>query len=226
MYNWYYAFGTTVFSDIHEAIMGIEIKDFPIFEHLLSGISELGYWSNVEFVGAMVIASGIIAWIYRLSLNDYIDSFAQGAKKWLPTAILAALASVILYILYQASYAGTGTLADTINAKIFELTDGFNVMTTGVATLIGSFFFNDLYYLLADLSMFVSGFDAVALSIAGLLIQSVYGVAMLILPTSVFLIAGLSIFNVSYKEWMKYIWKFALVAFLIVLLVCGIITLL
>ncbi len=226
MYNWYYAFGTTVFSELHEAIMGIEIKDFPIFEHLLSGISELGYWSNVEFVGAMVIASGIIAWIYRLSLNDYIDSFAQGAKKWLPTAILAALASVILYILYQASYAGTGTLADTINAKIFELTDGFNVMTTGVATLIGSFFFNDLYYLLADLSMFVSGFDAVALSIAGLLIQSVYGVAMLILPTSVFLIAGLSIFNVSYKEWMKYIWKFALVAFLIVLLVCGIITLL
>lgn len=226
MYNWYYAFGIDTFSSIHEAIMGVEIKDFPIFEHLLSGISELGYWSNVEFVGAMIIASAIIAWIYKLSLNDFIDSFVQGAKKWIPTACLAALASVILYILYQASYAGTGTLVDTINAKVFELTDGFNVITAGIATLIGSFFFNDLYYLLTDLSMFVTGFDAAILANAGFLIQSIYGIAMLIFPTSVFLIAGLSIFNVSYKEWMKYIWKFALIAFLLVLLASGIITLL
>ena len=49
---------------------------------------------------------------------------------------------------------------------------------------------------------------------------------VMIFPTSVFLIAGLSLFNVSYKEWMKYIWKFALVAFLLVLLTSGIITLL
>ena len=226
MYNWYYAFGIETFSNIHEAIMSVEIKDFPIFEHLLSGISELGYWSNVEFVGAMIISSGIIAWIYRLSLNDYIDGFVQGAKKWIPTACLAALASVILYILYQASYVGSGTLVDTINAKVFELTDGFNIMTTGVATLIGSFFFNDLYYLLANLSTYIMGFDAATLTNVGFLIQSVYGIAMLIFPTSVFLIAGLSIFNVSYKEWMKYIWKFALVAFLLVLLTSGIITLL
>ena len=226
MYNWYYAFGIDFFSNIHETIMGVEIEEFPIFEHLLSGLSELGYWSNVEFAGALIIMSGIIAWVYRLSLNDFIDSFTEGVKKWLPTACLAALASVILSILYQASYSGTGTLVDTMNAKIFELTDGFNVLTTGIATLIGSFFFNDLYYLLANVSVYISGFDAAALSNAGLLIQSVYGIAMLIFPTSVILIAGLSLFKVSYKEWMKYIWKFALIAFLLVLLTCGIITLL
>ncbi len=226
MYNWYYSFGIEVFSDLHEAIMGIEINDFPIFEHLLSGISELGYWSNVEFAGAMIIAAGIIAWIYRLSLDEFIESFIAGVKKWLPTACLAALASVILSILYQASYAGTGTLVDTVNAKMFELTDGFNVLTTGVASLFGSFFFNDLYYLLANISTYISGFDAAALSNAGLLIQSVYGIAMLIFPTSVILIAGLSLFNISYKQWMKYIWKFALIALLLVLLTCGIITLL
>ncbi len=226
MYNWYYSFGVDVFSNIHESIMSVEIKDFPIFEHLLSGISELGYWSNVELVGAMIIASGIIAWIYKLSLNEFIDSFASGVKKWLPTALLAALASVILYILYQASYAGTGTLVDTINAKVFDLTDGFNVITTGFASLLGSFFYNDLYYLLATISTFMSSFDVASLSVAGLLVQSVYGVGMIIFPTSVILIAGLSLFNVSYKEWMKYIWKFALIAFLLVLLACGIITLL
>lgn len=226
MYNWYYSFGIEVFSNIHEAIMGVQIGDFPIFEHLLSGVSELGYWSNIDLAAMMIIASAIIAWIYRLSFNDYMESFIAGVKKWLPTAIYAALASVILYILYQASYAGTGTLVDTINAKIFDLTDGFNVLTTGAASLIGSFFYNDLYYLLAALTSFVSGFDAASLSVAGLLIQSVYGVAMLIFPTSVILVAGLSLFDVSYKEWMKYIWKFALIALLLVLLTCGIVTLL
>ena len=226
MYNWYYSFGIEVFSDIHEAIMGVKIGDFPIFEHLLSGVSELGYWSNIDLAVMMIIASAIIAWIYRLSFNDYMESFIEGVKKWLPTAFYAALASVILYILYQASYAGTGTLVDTINAKIFDLTDGFNVLTTGAASLIGSFFYNDLYYLLTALTSFVSGFDAASLSVAGLLIQSVYGVAMLIFPTSVILVAGLSLFDVSYKEWMKYIWKFALIALLLVLLTCGIVTLL
>ena len=226
MYNWYYAFGIEVFSDLHEAVMGIEIKDFPIFEHLLSGITELGYWSNIEFAGAMIIAAGIIAWIYRLSLNEFIESFAEGVKKWLPTACLAALASVILSILYQASYSGTGTLVDTVNAKVFELTDGFNVLTTGFASLFGSFFFNDLYYLLANISTYLSSFDAAALSNAGFLVQSIYGIGMLIFPTSVVLIAGLSFFNVSYKQWMKYIWKFALIALLLVLLASGIITLL
>lgn len=226
MYNWYYSFGIEVFNDMHDAIMGVEIKDFPIFEHLLSGISQLGYWSNVEFVGAMIIASGVIAWIYKLKFNDYVEAFIAGVKKWLPTAIYAALASVILSILYQASYNGTGTLVDTINAKIFDLTDGFNVITTGIASLIGSFFFNDLYYLLADLSAFVSSFDSSSLSIAGLLIQSVYAIGMMIFPTSVVLIAGLSLFDVSYKDWMKYIWKFVLITFLLVLLVCGVLTLL
>ena len=76
------------------------------------------------------------------------------------------------------------------------------------------------------MSSFISGYDATTLPIAGLLVQSVYGVAMLIFPTSAVLIAGLSLFNVSYKQWMKYIWKFALIAFLLVLLVCGILTLL
>ena len=226
MYNWYYSFSIDVFNNMYDAIMGVKIKGFKIFENLLSGISQLGYWSNIDFVCAMIITSGILAWIYKVSFNDYIESFIAGVKKYLPTAIYAALASVILSILYQASYNGTGTLVDTINAKIFGLTDGFNVITTAVASLLGSYFFNDLYYLLANLTSYVSGFDASSLSIAGLLIQSVYAIGMMIFPTSVVLIAGLSLFDVSYKEWIKYIWKFILITFLLVLLVCGILTLL
>ncbi len=226
MYNWYYSFDINFFNDLYDDIMGVKIGDFAIFEHLFSGITQMGYWGNTEFVVMMIIASAIIAWLYRLSLHEYVESFISGMKKMMPTAIYAGLASVILYVLYQASYSGTGTLVDTMFAKTFELSDGFNVITTAIASLYGSFFYNDLYYLLAGMSAYVTGFDASALSVAGLLIQSVYAVAMLIFPTSVVLIAGLSFFDVSYKQWFKYIWKFALLIFLIILLVCAILTVL
>lgn len=226
MYNWYYSFNIDVFNNMHDAVMGVKIKDFAIFESLFSGASQFGYWGNVEFIGLMIVTSMVISKIYKLSFNDYIESFIAGVKKWMPTAIYAALASVILGVLYQSLQYGSGTLVDSINGKLFELSDGFNPIITGVSALFSGFFFNDLYYLLSDLSGFVTGFDAASLSIAGLLIQSVYGVAMMIFPTSVVLIAGLSYFDVSYGKWMKYIWRFVLITFLLVLLVCGILTLL
>ena len=226
MYNWYYAFDINVFNDIYDSIIDIKIGDFAIFEHLLSGISQMGYWGNTEFSILMVIAAILLAWIYRLSLNEFVESFIAGVKKMMPTAIYAGLASVVLYVLYQASYSGTGTLVDTMFAKTFGLTEDFNVVTTAITALYGSFFYNDLYYLLVGVSPFLTSFDASALSVAGLLIQSVYAVGMLIFPTSVILIAGLSFFDVSFKQWFKYIWKFALLIFLIIVLVCCILTLL
>ena len=222
MYNWYYSFGVDVFTKAHEAVMGVKIGKFPIFELLLSGVSQFGYWSNVEFAGLLVVTSILIAFVYKMSVSDYIESFIAGMKKWLPTAFYATLASVILVVLYSALQSGEGTIVNTIDAKIFDLNNGFNPIITAVASFISSFFFNDLYYLLATVSQFISGYKGADLSVAGLLVQSFYSIAMMIFPTSVLLISGLSIFDVSYKDWIKYIWKFILITMLIVLIVCSI----
>ena len=220
MYNWYYSFGATWFNDIYDSIMGVEIKEFPIFKHIFSGISQMGYWGNAEFAALMIMASGLIAWIYRLKFNQFIESFIRGVKAWLPTALYATIASVILCVLYQGAYSGSGTMATTVLAKIFSLSDGFNVIVTGFGSLVGSFFYNDLYYLLSEVLAFTSGWDASALQVAGVVSQAMYGLGMLLLPTSVVLIAGLSHFDVSYKQWIKYIWKFALIVLVIVLVTC------
>lgn len=226
MYNWYYSFGIDIFTKFHEAVISVKIKDFAIFEKLLGGISQLGYWSNIDFAGLLIFTSMIIAFVYKLSLNEYVESFISGMKKWLPTAIYSALAGCILVILYQSLQSGAGSLITTVDAKVFDLVDGFNPIVTGVASLISSFFFNDLYYLLACMSSFVSGYKGVDLSVAGYVIQSVYGIAMMIFPTSVVLISGLSLFDISYKDWIKYIWKFVLITLLLVLVVSSVIILL
>lgn len=224
MYNWYYAFGVEFFNDIHETVMGIKIGDYPIVENIFSSITQLGYWGNTELVVIIIIISAFLAFVYRLSLNEYVESFIKGVKEMMPTAIYAALASVILYVLYTASYSGSGTITNTIFAKI--LGDDFNVVLTAISTLIGSFFYNDLYYLLSGLSAFVSSYSAGDLKVAALLIQSVYGIGMMIFPTSIVLIAGLSYFDVKWTEWIKYIWKLLLGLFILVIATCLILTVL
>ncbi len=224
MYNWYYSFGIEFFNDIHAAIMGVKIGDFPIFEHLLSGISEIGYWGNAELIMLMVVASMLIAFVYRLKLGEFVESFIAGMKKMLPTAIYAGLASVILTVLYQASYGGTGTLVDTLMAKTFSLTDDFNVVSAGISSLYGSFFYNDLYYLLSSMQPYVASLDASMLNVAGLVMQAMYALGMLLFPTSVILIAGLSYFDVKFGSWFKYIWKFALAVFILLIIICCILT--
>lgn len=225
MYNWYYSFDIKVFNDFHEALMGIKINKFAIFENLLSGANQLGYWSNMDFAALVTFTAFIISKVYRLKFGEFTEAFIQGFKKWLPTALYAALANVILVVLYQTLQSGSGNIVQTINGTIFGWADGFNPFITGLAAFVGSFFFNDLYYLLANMSSIVTNFDAKDVKVAGVLIQSVYSVAMMLLPTSVALIAGLSMFDVKYGSWIKYIWRFVLISLLLVLLVCAIISL-
>lgn len=222
MYNWFYSFKIGVFNDFHDTIMKIKISGLPIFEHLLSGIGQIGYWGNNELIVIIVISSMLIAFIYRLSFGQYVESFIAGVKKMMPTAIYATLASVILTVLYQASYNGTGTLVTTLFSKTMQ--DSYNAFGTGLSALYGSFFYNDIYSLLSAIQPFVADFGKGALKIAGITIQSMYALGMLIFPTSVILIAGLSYFDVSYKNWLKYIWKFALLALIVILATCLILT--
>lgn len=225
MYNWYYSFDIKVFTDFHEALMDIKINKFAIFENLLSGVNQLGYWSNMDFAALVTFTAFVISKVYRLKFSEFIEAYIQGFKKWLPTALYAALANVILVVLYQTLQSGSGNLVETINGTIFGWADGFNPFITGLATFVGSFFFNDLYYLLASMSSIVTDFDAEDVKVAGVLIQSVYSVAMMLFPTSIALIAGLSMFDVKYGNWIKYIWRFVLISLLLVLLVCAIISL-
>jgi len=225
MYNWYYSFDIKVFTDFHEALMGVKIKKFAIFENLLSGANQFGYWSNMDFAALITFTSFVISKVYRFKFGEFVEAFIQGFRKWLPTALYAALANVILVILYTTLQSGNGNLVETINGTIFGWADGFNPFITGLATFVGSFFFNDLYYLLAGMTSIVTEFDAADIKVAGVLIQSVYSVAMMLFPTSVALVAGLSMFDVKYGKWIKYIWRFALISLLLVLLVCAIISL-
>ena len=56
---------------------------------------------------------------------------------------------------------------------------------------------------------------------ATLMLNSSFGTLAAILPTSFIIMIGLSALDISYKSWVKYIWKFVLsMLVVIVLIIC------
>ena len=104
---------------------------------------------------------------------------------------------------------------------------GFNIISVLGSSVLGSLFYNVFPYFFYNVSSILTNFyTAEYYNIILFVGQAVYSIMMMILPTSIILLAGLSMLNISYKEWDKYIWKFLLEILLIVIIVSVILTLL
>lgn len=85
----------------------------------------------------------------------------------------------------------------------------YNVGSNILSAIIASIFHNDLMYTGYTLSNYmISGFGAY-INIVTLIYLTIYGLISFLAPTSIILVAGLTYINVEYKNWLKYIWKFA-----------------
>ena len=84
-----------------------------------------------------------------------------------------------------------------------------NIATAGIYTLVNSVFYVDYYYfsyyVLSTLVSTIS--DTSVYPLLSVMFTNLYSLVMLVAPTSVLLLASLSITGVSYKEWIKFIWK-------------------
>lgn len=223
-YNWRYSFNVTLFEEAYEAVNGFTLKVFgeeiAVFAGIIGAINPLGYWSVSEISVILVYLSIIIGWVYGLKFRDTVTAFLEGAKKVIPTAFYVTLSYTIVSILVNTQ--SSGNIFFTISNWLLNLTDGFNIFTTGLLSFVGGFFLNDMPYLVSSIATIMTTkiTDSTLYPLIGLVMQSMHGLAMLVLPTSAILIAGLSGLEVSYKEWLKYIWKFLLSVLVVALVVC------
>lgn len=214
LYNWYYSFGIQFFDNLDAKLQAIAIGDYPIVANLLSGSTSLGYWGSYEFVIALFIGSVILAWIYDLKFNDYIDGLVEGGKQMLSPAIYATLANIVFSCMLLGQ---NGSMADTIIGYIANMSKSFNILSTSLISLVGGIFYNDYYYAINSANAVFANYASNTMGLAGFLSGAIYGVLMLVLPTSVYLVAGLKLFDVSYKDWFKNIWKYALIIFIAII---------
>ena len=218
MYSWNYNLGIAYFEEVYDSLMSITIKDYPIFQNLIGDVSPFGYWDTYEMSFVLLIGSLLLGWIYSIKFSDVVKSFTEGAKKMLKVAFFATLANVVFTLMISAA---DSNILNTINNYLLSMSDKFNIIVTTLISLVGSLFYNNFYYLsnITLSAVKIVYTDVTMYGVLGMLFQNIYSFMMLILPTSFVLVAGLSMLDISWKDWFKYIWKYLIWTFIIILIV-------
>lgn len=220
--KWSDSFGITWFSTMYNNVMSWSIgKDYTIVSYIFGKFLEFGTWSYIDYVIVLVIASFLIKFIYKIKFDELLDSFLEGASKMLKPALIIMLAYVVVIITAYHPYFGT------IAAWITDWTSKFNIFTTSLVTIIGSALNVEMLYLSqSSLPYIASVFSSdAALYLLSIISQSLYGLTMLVAPTSAILILGLEYLGIPYTKWIKASWKLIVELFVIILAIVIIISL-
>lgn len=223
MFNWNEIFGISFFEDIYERIIAITIGDYPIFKNILSLTVPFGYWDSYELIALLLIATIIIGWVYNLSIVDVIDGMKDGAKRLIKPAFYVTLANIVFALVMASTEAGNGNIAIYISSKLSTITEEFNFITPTLAGTLSSFFYNSYTQLFSYIgAVLSSGLESDLYVVMAFILQCTHSIMMMLLPTSLVLVTGLSMLDVKISHWLKYIgWLILqlIVIFLIILLI-------
>lgn len=222
--NFSEAFNLTIFEKFHETVMSFTIKEYDIFAKVLGSTvsnSSFGNWTSVEITTVLLIATIILAIIYRIKVSDLFENAKEGAKKFGLAALLMMLAYTVLIT------TSNNPILLTILKPLMEITNGFNSVTLSLSVFIGSIFNIDAYYTSSAILPYITSVitDTGVYPLVGFICQAMQGLALLIAPTSIVLLGVTSYLKVSYFDWVKNIWKFFLVLLLVAFILFTIILL-
>lgn len=174
-----------------------------------------GNWTLYEASLLVFLASGLLGLIYKVKFNNFINASTEGVKRALRPALLVAVAYIILVCIVTVPF------EFSVLRHIIDLNSGFNIVVMIIVAFIYSFLSVESYYgvVTAATYLMTSTVAAGNMGIIALVWQTMYGLAMLIAPTSIILLATLAYTDVSYTSWMKAIWKLFLELFALILIV-------
>lgn len=219
--SWTGAFNNSIFEDATKGVTSFKVFGFTLFAKLLGNVNPFGNWTLTELSAILFITSLLLMVIYRIKFSDGMQAFITGAKRALEPAVLVVLIYTGLVIVTYHPF------QLVIYKVLFGFTKGFNIITSTIAAILASVLNADPLYsfqsVLPYLGSLVSSKSTYA--IISVVYQAVYGITMLVAPTSVVLMIVLSYLGVSYKEWFKKIWKLLLELFVLLLIIFTILVL-
>ena len=213
MIDWSGMFGVTAFTDLATQITESTIGGVTVFKYLFGQTSiAFGEWTLYLISGLLVINTLILAVIYRVKFDEVIDSYLDGFKAYAKPI----LAVFLIYVVFETAWFFP-TLATVYNWILN--TFGDNSFTWIIVSMIGSIFATSYEYLITPLSGFFTTVGTNSQEVVALATQLGSGLISFVAPTSIFLALGLSILNIDYKKYLKFIWKFFAAMFVISILV-------
>ena len=213
--SWNDYFGITIFNEFHKWLTTLApVEDFTIMSYILGQrAAAFGEFDYVFMLcSAFIIMAIILAFLYRMKVDEFIQSFYDGVKKIFKPIALFVASYMVFGIIVSIPF------TSTISNWLFNLVEGFNPFTTSASAFISSVFSQDLGYTGYSVGAFINAIYSNELDIVHAIYTSMYGLVGLFMPTSAILLIGLSLMKIDYKSWLKYIWLFV-VGMLIILLV-------
>lgn len=214
--SWETIFAHTWTNDALTWIKEVTILDHNVFSYILGNVTAFGTWdiSNISII--LIISTLIIKVIYGISFDEILNAYGEGFKKTGKIIIITLLTYVVLVI--SVMY----PVLPTISNWLVELTDSFNIFTSYILSLLNALFGVEYQYTISLVGTHLATIYADNLKVLAVIMQSAYGLISFVAPTSAVLLIGLSYLDIKYKNWLKYIWKFA-VAMIVITIVMAII---
>lgn len=203
---WNSYFGFEGFNNLHETITGFQLFGVSIFNSIIgSSISALGAWTLFDISTLLLVLSLVAALVYRLKFDELLESVAEGLKKTLPYALIIVFSNIVLVNVYNSGF------FYTIITSVAKMND--KLLSGSLISMLSSFVYPDYSYAsqftLSTLATVIS--DTQFNIVLALVFQVIYSLFLLVMPTSILILLGLRYVCISYKEWIKYIWKYLVV---------------
>ena len=195
--------------------MNFKIFKFPIFAKLYGTMNAFGTWTLLDLFLPMALLTLLLVIIYKVKIDDIFDGFAEGAKKAFSVALIVILIySCLVLVTYHPFQL-------TIYKALLGMSKGFNIVTTVISFILASIFNADISYVAQSIIPYytsvVTNVDKYPL--VAIIFQSMYGFTALFAPTSLILMGTLAYLKVSYKDWLKSVWKLLLELFVVLLII-------
>ena len=212
--SWSGAFGVKAFENVTKSVLEFKLFGFPLFGKILGAANAFGAWTVADMIAVTVIVTLLLSFIYKVKFDDMLDGFVEGVKRAAAPALVVVLAYTCLVI---ATY---HPFQLVIYKSLLDLTQGFNIITGSLVAIIGSVINVDPAYTFQSILPYLASVvDKSDYALVGLVFQSIYGVTMLVAPTSVVLMGVLSYLKVPYGKWLKTVGLLACELLLVVLFV-------
>ena len=197
------------------------LKGFT-WEKLLGSVQAFGNWSYNDYIALMIILAVAIKFTYHIKFEDAIANIGDGVKKYLYGAFVVLLSYTVLIII------SSHPVVLTVLKPILNLTDGLSILWYPICTFISALCNTDFtYYKYGALTLSYATTFFTSNNIyplCGLITQSMYGLALLVAPTSSVLLFSLGILDIKYTTWLKKMWK-VILEFVLVIFISYIIVL-
>ena len=195
---------TNIMTQALETIKLTGIINSFTFSKLLGNATALGSWSYSDYFAVMVIVFLTIKFVYRIKFSDMLDNIGEGFKYTLYAAMVCILTYTVLLIT-----SGHPVIL-TILKPLLGLTDGLSILWYPLSTFVSALCNTDFTYYqysVLNLTYATSYFTSASVyPLCGLITQAMYGLALMVAPTSVVLLFSLSVLEIRYTEWLKKMW--------------------